>query len=60
MSEETFSHDGNKFNIIGEKELKDIAQISSDTMEKKKMNINKPKIMRLINRIDAEKELKNK
>ncbi len=60
LSEETFSHDGNKFNIIGEKELKDIAQISSDTMEKKKMNINKPKIMRLINRIDAEKELKNK
>lgn len=60
LNEETFIHDGNKFNIIGEKELKDIAFISSDTIEKKKMNINKPKIMRIINRKDAEKELKNK
>lgn len=60
LNEETFSHDGNKFNIIGEKELKDIALISSDSIEKKKMNINKPKIMKIINRKDAEKELKNK
>lgn len=59
LCEKNFIHDGNKFNIIGEKELADIAQISSDSIEKKKMNINKPKIMRLINRKDAEKELKN-
>lgn len=60
LNEGTFLHDGNKFNIIGERELKDIAQISSDTIEKQKININKPKIMRLIDRIEAEKELNKK
>ena len=57
LNEAAFIYDGNKFNVMGDKELRDIQTITSDNIDRQKMNINRPKIMRLIDRKNAEKEL---
>ena len=57
LNEANFIYDGNKFNVMGDKELRDIQTITSDNIDRQKMNINRPKVMRLIDRKNAEKEL---
>lgn len=47
----------NKFNVMGDNELRDIQTITSDNIDRQKMNINRPKVMRLIDRKNAEEEL---
>ena len=57
LNEANFIYDGNKFNVMGDNELRDIQTITSDNIDRQKMNINRPKVMRLIDRKNAEEEL---
>jgi hypothetical protein len=57
LNVENFIYNGINTTIIGEKELKEIEGITSDSIEKTKKNYNKPKVMKLIDRRTAKKEL---
>jgi hypothetical protein len=52
-----FIHDQNNFNVIGTKELNEIKDITSDSIERQKKNYNKSKVMRIISKDIAEGEL---
>ena len=45
--------------VFGENEYNDLSEITSDSLEKVRKNYNKPKIMRLIDRNGAKRELNN-
>jgi len=57
LNEENFIYNGINTTVIGEKEFRDLKDITSDSIDKIKKNYNKPKIMRLIDRKNAKKEL---
>lgn len=57
LNEENFIYNSINTMIIGENEYKDLQDITSDSIEKIKKNYSKPKIMRLIDRKNAKKEL---
>ena len=47
------------FNVMGSDELNEIADITSDSIERQKINYNKSKIIRIISKDVAEEELNN-
>ncbi|MCI8776065.1 MAG: hypothetical protein HFK00_01550 [Oscillospiraceae bacterium] len=47
------------FNVMGSEELNEIADITSDSIERQKINCNKSKIVRIISKDVAEEELNN-
>lgn len=57
LNESNFIYNVNEFNIMGDNELREIQTIASDNIDRQKMDINRPKIMRLIDRKKAEEEL---
>ena len=58
LNESKFIYDQNNFNVIGAKELNEIEDITSDSLERQKKNYNKSKVMRIISKDIAEGELK--
>lgn len=57
LNEENFIYNGINTTVIGEEEFRDLQDITSDSIDKIKKNYNKPKVMRLIDRKNAKKEL---
>ena len=57
LNEEAFIYNGIKTTVFGENEYKDLEDITTDSIEKMRKNYNKPKVMRLIDRKIAKKEL---
>ena len=47
------------FNVMGSDELNEIADITSDSIERQKINYNKSKIIRIISKDVADEELNN-
>lgn len=57
LNDDNFIYNGINTMVIGENEYKDLKDITSNSIEKIKKNCNKPKVMRLIDRKVAKKEL---
>lgn len=57
LNEDNFIYNGINTTIIGDREFKDLQDISSGSIDKMKKNYNKPKVMRLVDRKNAKKEL---
>lgn len=58
LNEEIFTINGHSSMILGKSEYEELDNITSDSIEKAKINYNKPKVLRLINRTTAKGELK--
>lgn len=58
LCEETLFFNGGNINVLTEKELNEISDITSSTVEKMKKDCNRPKVIRLIDRIKVLGELK--
>lgn len=57
LDDEFFSINGQNISILGENERREIEDITSDSVEKLKINYNKPKILELININTAKEKL---
>ncbi len=59
LDEPSVTYNKKSFNVMGMNELNEIQDITSDSIDKQKINCNKSKVMRIISKDIAEKELKN-
>lgn len=59
LNKSEYTYNQNNFNVMGTNELNEIEDITSDSIERQKINYNKSKIMRIISKDIAEEELKN-
>lgn len=57
LNKSDYTYNQNNFNVIGTNELNEIEDITSDSIERQKINYNKSKIMRIISKDIAEGEL---
>lgn len=58
LCEETLFFNGGDVNVLTEKEINEISEMTSSTVEKMKKDCNRPKIIRLVNKNKALGELK--
>lgn len=58
LDEEIFITNGHSSMVLGKSEYEELGNITSDSIEKAKINHNKPKVLRLVNRTIAKGELK--
>lgn len=58
LNQKSFLYNGSNINVLEEEQLEELKGISSDSIDKIKMDCNKPKVIRLINREQAKGELK--
>ncbi|MEA4988634.1 MAG: ABC-three component system protein, partial [Anaerovorax sp.] len=54
-----YRYNQNNFNVMGANELEEIVDITSDSVERQRINYNKSKVMRIISKDIAEGELKD-
>lgn len=54
-----YKYNQNNFNVMGASELNELEDVTSDSVAKQRIDFNKPKIMRIISKEIAEKELEN-
>lgn len=59
LNKSEYTYNQNNFNVMGTNELNEIEDITSDSIERQKINYNKPKVMRIISKDIAERELTN-
>ena len=59
LNEPEYTYNQNNFNVMGTNELNEIEDITSDSIERQKINYNKSKVMRIISKDIALKELEN-
>jgi len=57
LNKPDYRYNQNNFNVMGSNELNEIVDITSDSIERQKINYNKSKVMRLISKDLAEGEL---
>ena len=57
LNADNLIYDGIKATVIGEQEYRELENITTNSIEKIKINCNKPKVLRLIDRKNAVKEL---
>lgn len=57
LNKNDYTYDQSKFNVMGANELDEMANLTSDSMERQKKNYNKSKVMRIISKDVAEGEL---
>lgn len=57
LNKKTFLYNGANVNVLEEEQLGEIRSISSDSIEKIKMDCNKPKVIRLVDREQAKGDL---
>lgn len=59
LNKPDYRYNQNNFNVMGTNELDEIVDITSDSIERQKINYNKSKVMRIISKDIAEGELIN-
>ena len=57
LNKPDYRYNQNNFNVMGSNELNEIVDITSDSIERQKINYNKSKVMRIISKDIAEGEL---
>lgn len=57
LNKPDYRYNQNNFNVMGTNELDEIVEITSDSVERQKINYNKSKVMRIISKDIAEGEL---
>ncbi len=59
LNKQDYRYNQSNFNVMGSNELNEIVDITSDSIERQKINYNKSKIIRIISKDVAERELNN-
>ena len=57
LNKNDYTYNQNSFNVMGSNELNEIVALTSDSMERQRINYNKSKVMRIISKDIAEREL---